>query len=126
MPRASDDAKQAFLELVPMGPGVTTKPMFGHMAAFVNGNMFTGLFGDDLFVRVGESDRATLLQKGGHDFEPMAGRPMSGYVVLPAGWSKATADTRKWMDLALEATGRLPAKQPKPKRATPARSRTAR
>ena len=34
----------AFAAAVPQAPGVVQKPMFGCPCAFVNGNMFTGLF----------------------------------------------------------------------------------
>jgi len=33
--------------------------MFGNQAAFVNGDMFAGLFGDRLFVRLSDEDRPT-------------------------------------------------------------------
>ena len=52
MPKPSEQAKAAFTKLVPGDPAITLKPMFGNLAAFVNGNMFAGLFGEDLFVRL--------------------------------------------------------------------------
>ena len=116
MPRPTDDAKEAFRALVPADAAVTTKPMFGNLAAFVNGNMFAGLFGDDLFVRVGDADRATLMAKGGRDFEPMPGRAMTGYVMLAPGWRDRSAEVRTWIGTALAATRTLPAKQPKAKK----------
>ena len=115
MPKPSDAAKQAFSALVPQRTGVTTKPMFGNLAAFVNGNMFAGLFGDDLFVRVGDADRATLLAAGGRDFEPMPGRPMKGYVMLAPGWRQDATKAEKWIATALTGIARLPAKQAKAK-----------
>jgi len=60
MPRPTDDLKDAFRALVPPAEGVTVKPMFGNLAGFVNGNMFCGLFGEKLFVRVGGDDRDRL------------------------------------------------------------------
>ena len=113
MPRPGDEAKEAFRALVPEDKAVTTRPMFGNLAAFVNGNMFAGLFGDDLFVRVGDAARASLLAKGGRDFEPMPGRAMKGYVVLPPGWRRTPKEAAKWITTALAATSKLPAKQAK-------------
>jgi TfoX/Sxy family transcriptional regulator of competence genes len=113
MPRPSDEAKEAFRALVPTDAAVTTKPMFGNLAAFVNGNMFAGLFGDELFVRVGDVERTSLLDKGGRDFEPMPGRAMKGYVMLPTGWRRRTKDTAGWIAKALESARKLPAKQAK-------------
>jgi TfoX/Sxy family transcriptional regulator of competence genes len=114
MPKPSDAVKAAFLKVVPDHPDVTTRPMFGNLAAFVNGNMFTGLFGADLFVRVTDEDRASLLEEGGADFAPMPGRPMKGYVVVPAGWAARSGATRTWIDRSLESTKKLPAKTKKP------------
>ena len=116
MPRSSSEAADAFRALVPHGEAVKVKPMFGHLAAFVNGNMFAGVFGDDLFVRAGNDDRAAILAAGGHDFEPMAGRPMRGYVVLGAGWREDPETAERWLATALAATSTLPAKQPKAKK----------
>lgn len=110
MPRPTDAAKDAFRALVPQRSGVTMKPMFGNLAAFVNGNMFAGLFGDDVFVRVGDRDRDTLLAGGGRDFEPMPGRAMKGYVMLPPGWRRDTKQSDAWITTALAGISKLPAK----------------
>ena len=61
------------------------RKMFGYPAYFVNGNMFAGVHGDNLFLRLSDSDIATVKKsfKGVGNFEPMPGRPMKGYVVLP-------------------------------------------
>ena len=77
MPRP-DEASRAFFEsIVPDDPRVQVRPMFGNSAAFLNGNMFIGLFGSELFVRLSDEDRAELLQEEGASLlEPMKGRPM--------------------------------------------------
>jgi TfoX/Sxy family transcriptional regulator of competence genes len=113
MPRPSEQAKAAFTALLPDDPALSTRPMFGNLAAFVNGNMFTGLFGEDLFVRVPESDREQLLEQGGADFAPMPGRGMKGYVNLPPGWAEQPDVTRTWIGRSLEFARALPAKEPK-------------
>jgi TfoX/Sxy family transcriptional regulator of competence genes len=113
MPRPSEGAKSAFMKLVPKDPSVTTRPMFGNLAAFVNGNMFTGLFGEDLFVRLSEADQARLRNQGGKEFAPMAGRAMKGYLTVP-GWQGKTAATGKWIENALDFSRRLPAKEGRP------------
>ena len=110
MPKPSEQAKAAFHKLVPPDPAVTTRPMFGNLSAFVNGNMFCGLFGEDLFVRVSEDDQAKIRKQGGKAFEPMAGRAMTGYVVVPAGWQKKSDATRSWIALALSWSRALPPK----------------
>jgi TfoX/Sxy family transcriptional regulator of competence genes len=117
MPKPSEQAKAAFTKLVPDGPAVTLRPMFGNLAAFVNGNMFAGLFGEDLFVRLPEDESAKVRQQGGRDFAPMAGRPMKGYVTVPGTWRDKPAAVKGWIATALEVTGKMPAKVPAAKKA---------
>jgi TfoX/Sxy family transcriptional regulator of competence genes len=110
MPKPSEEAKAAFTKLVPGAPSVTLRPMFGNLAAFVNGNMFAGLFGEDLFVRLSDADSAKVRHHGGQDFAPMAGRPMKGYVTVPGSWRSKSEAAKAWIKIALEQTGRLPPK----------------
>ena len=117
MPKPSEEAKAAFTRLVPDGPAVTLRPMFGNLAAFVNGNMFAGLFGEDLFVRLPEAESAKVRKQGGRDFAPMAGRPMKGYVTVPGTWRAKPEAVKGWITTALEVTGRMPAKVPAAKKA---------
>src|SRR2546423_15342426 len=85
MPKPSEQAKAAFQKLVPPDPNVTTRPMFGNLAGFVNGNMFWGLFGEDLFVRVPEANQAKGRKQGGRPFEVIPGRGATGEVMGPPG-----------------------------------------
>jgi TfoX/Sxy family transcriptional regulator of competence genes len=115
MPKPGADVTAAFQELVPKHPAVGIRPMFGNLAGFANGNMFTGLFGSDLFVRLPDAQRERLLEEGGADFAPMPGRAMKGYVTLPAGWPDRPAETRAWIESALDHTLTMPAKAAKRK-----------
>jgi TfoX/Sxy family transcriptional regulator of competence genes len=91
--------------------------MFGQMSAFVNGNMFSGIFGDRMFVRLSEPEHGDLLREPGASvFEPMAGRPMRDYVTLPAEWRDQPDRIRDWMARSLTSTAALPAKAPKAKK----------
>jgi TfoX/Sxy family transcriptional regulator of competence genes len=115
-PKPSDKAKAAFTELVPDEPAVTLKPMFGQLSAFVNGNMFCFLWGEDMLVRLPEPEVAVLKKQGGRDFEPMPGRAgMSGYVTVPGGWRAKAAPAL--IKRALAHTRDMPAKAPKKKAA---------
>ena len=114
MPRPSEEAKAFFKSIVPAKTGVTQKPMFGNNAAFTNGYMFMGLFGDDLFLRLSDADAKTLLSNYGASlFEPMKGRPMKGYYVIPKAWWKKPEAVNKWVASSLAWTNKLP---PKPKK----------
>jgi len=111
MPKPSEEAKAALARIVPDEPAVTLKPMFGQLSGFVNGNMFVGIFGEDLFVRLPEDEIATVKKQGGRDFEPIAGHKMGGYVIVPGNW-RAKAPTAL-IKRALEVTRKMPAKAPK-------------
>jgi TfoX/Sxy family transcriptional regulator of competence genes len=115
MPRPSEEAKAAFARVVPDEPAVTLKPMFGQLSAFVNGNMFCGIFGEELMVRLPEDEIEKVKKQGGRDFEPMAGHKMGGYVVVPGNWrdKPPTALIKR----ALEETRKMPAKTAKTKAA---------
>jgi TfoX/Sxy family transcriptional regulator of competence genes len=113
VPRPDPATIQLFKSLVPDDPHVTTRPMFGNISAFVNGNMFFGLFGNDLFVRVSDEDRPELLKnKGASHLEPMKGRPMKDYIIMPSAWKQDTKTIRPWVLRALAWTSKLPPKKP--------------
>lgn len=111
MPKPTDADRERFASVVPDDPTVEVKPMFGNLGAFVNGNMFMGLFGSDVGVKLPGEDLANLLsQPGAGPFGP-AERPMGGYATLPAALS--AADAREWTTRALDYVGTLPAKAAK-------------
>lgn len=115
MPKPSEEAKAALAKVVPDEPAVTLKPMFGQLSGFVNGNMFVGIFGEDLFVRLPDEEIEAVKKQGGRDFEPVAGHKMSGYVIVPGNW-RAKPPTGL-IKRALEVTRKMPAKTAKKKAA---------
>jgi TfoX/Sxy family transcriptional regulator of competence genes len=113
IPKPSEEDKDAFRSLVPDRPDVAVKPMFGNLGAFVNGNMFMGLFGAAIGLKLPESDCETLLAvDGAARFGPPE-RPMGGYVSLPAGWRKPTARSTEWVEKSLAYVAAMPPKIPK-------------
>jgi hypothetical protein len=60
IPKPSEDDKQFFRSLIPDGASIEIKPMFGNLGAFVNGNMFAGLFGPDVGVRLDDAGHGEL------------------------------------------------------------------
>ncbi|MEA2932776.1 MAG: hypothetical protein QOI56_1561 [Actinomycetota bacterium] len=115
MPKPTEDDKEFFRSLVPDDPRVEVKPMFGNLGAFVNGNMFMGLFGAQVGVKLDEADRARLTaEHGAGPFGP-AERPMGGYVALPEAWRSSPSDAEPWIATSLAHVGRLAPKQKKEK-----------
>jgi TfoX/Sxy family transcriptional regulator of competence genes len=93
-------------------PDIVVKPMFGYRCAWINGNMVTGLFADEWWVRVAEPDREALLAlPGAHPFEVMPGRSMGRYVVLPADLAARDADLDAWLTKAIDVTRSMPPKK---------------
>lgn len=113
-PRPDPASVDLFKSLVPDDPHVTVRPMFGNISAFVNGNMFFGLFGDGLFLRLSDQDRRELLKNEGASFlEPMRGRPMKDYVLIPETWRNKPDTIRSWIDRSLAFSSKLPPKKAK-------------
>ena len=115
-PRPDEATKAYFESVLPDDPRVQVRPMFGNVAGFLNGNMFIGVFGNDLLLRLSEEDRAQLLQEeGAAIFEPMEGRPMKEYVQIPRTWRDEPDRVRGWVARSVEWVGDMPEKKPKKK-----------
>ena len=111
VPKPTDADLARFRSLVPDEPDVETRPMFGNLGAFVNGNMFMGLLGSDVGVKLDEPQRSELAATPGTGPFGPAGRPMGGYVTLPPAWGPHEAEP--WVATAYARAAALPAKQPK-------------
>jgi TfoX/Sxy family transcriptional regulator of competence genes len=73
-----------FDELATLTGDADRKQMFGYPSCVLRGNMFMALHEDSLILRLAETDRAEFLSRYGAElFEPMPGRPMKEYVVVP-------------------------------------------
>jgi TfoX/Sxy family transcriptional regulator of competence genes len=111
IPKPTEADRERFTGLVPDAPHVEIKPMFGNVGAFVNGNMFMGLFGSDVGIKLPEDDQQRLLaEPGAGPFGPEE-RPMAGYVAIPADWPAGTASD--WIGKSLAYVAALPPKKPK-------------
>lgn len=103
----------AFDAVVPPPP-VERRKMFGMPACFVNGNMFAGVYGRQIMLRLPESDREKLLRRGGEPFPPM-GRAMREYVAAPTAYVGQPAKLRPWIKKAQAFAESLPPKATKTK-----------
>ena len=59
--------------------------MFGCPSYFINNNMFTGVYGDNIFIRLAPADIEEMLGEFPKikRFEPRPGRIMKEYLALP-------------------------------------------
>ena len=92
-------------------PDAERKKMFGYPAAFVGGNMATGLFADQWVVRLPDAEIESAKAGGAGSFEPMPGKPMKAFVVIPAADVDDDAAIRSWVERGLAHAGSMPAKK---------------
>jgi len=110
--KAPQSLVELFDETLPHAPAVERRKMFGYPAAFVNGNMFAGVFQDQVFARLAPAEKAALeAVHGPHPFEPMAGRPMQAYVRAPDAVMADEAALADFLAKGLAFTAALPAKE---------------
>jgi hypothetical protein len=111
LPQPSEDDYAWFDQLLPDAPGVTRQPMLGNVAGFIEGQMFLALLGDRIAVRLGPIGREKLLEiDGTAPFEPMPGRPLREYVVLPEAWRNRPTEAEAWVRRSMEYASALPEK----------------
>jgi TfoX/Sxy family transcriptional regulator of competence genes len=127
-PKASPWVKTLFASLIE-GLDCKQRQMFGYPCAFVNGQMFAGVFTDSIIVRLSETLRAELLNKSGTQiFDPMGGRPMREYVQLSGELFEDEEMLSDWIRKGYTYARSLPPKapkksaKPKKKKSSPTRS----
>jgi TfoX/Sxy family transcriptional regulator of competence genes len=107
----------AFEQIMAAMPMAEPRKMFGYPAAFANGQMFASLFGDNFILRLPPAERETFIQQqGSHLFEPMPGRPMREYVVVPKSLLKSGPQLDDWLGKAMAYAQSLPPKAAKARR----------
>ena len=108
---ASEKLINIFSKAIESLPGIEPRKMFGYPCAFVNGQMFVGVFQDRLMLRLSDADRVKFLTlEGAKPFEPMPGRPMREYVEVPDDVLKS-AELKKWLKKSLAYAQSLPPKK---------------
>ena len=120
IPKPSETEKDRFRSLIPAAAGVEVKAMFGNLGAFVNGNMFAGVFGPAVGVKLlDEASRDALAAiEGSAPFGPSE-RPMAGCWTLPTDWADEPALAALWVERPLAQVAALPPRAAKPKAAKP-------
>ena len=103
-----------FDRALPADPRIERRQMFGCPCAFTGGQMFAGLFQEQLFVRLGEAERAALLaEPGAAPFVPMPGRVMREYVCVPRPLTSRRLP--QWLLAAFAYAASLPPKATRPR-----------
>jgi TfoX/Sxy family transcriptional regulator of competence genes len=101
-----------FQQLVPEGQNIERRKMFGCHCAFVNGNLFSGLFQQGMTFRLPPADLTAFLdQPDAAPFEPMPGRRMTGYVIHHAPLAAGEENLANWIRCSLDFASKLPPKK---------------
>ena len=126
MPKSPTALIERFDAVAADFPEATRRLTFGYPCLYVGGNMVTGLFGESWHVRVGKDDTEELLRlPGAGPFEPMPGRPMTGFTLLPETIVDDDVEVREWVGRAIAHVSTMPVKTPKPKASKPKTARSA-
>ena len=109
--KSSAELTARFTALLPAHPAAEPRKMFGYAACFVNGHFFIGLHEENVVVRLPDGlDEKFAEVKGSAPFDPMGGRPMKGWFVVPK--AVVTSDTKlgAFIERAFAEVRKLPAK----------------
>lgn len=108
------DAKlAAFLEKSLAGYEADLRPMFGCPAWFAGGNMFAGVFGKVINLRIPpgpEQEKIMAAYPGARRFEPFPGRIMREHLSLPGEQVKAGPKWQGWLKRSHDYAASLPPK----------------
>ncbi|HEX6868151.1 MAG TPA: TfoX/Sxy family protein [Candidatus Limnocylindrales bacterium] len=100
-------------------PRAERRLTFGYPCLYVGGNMISGLFEDRWHVKLGPDARHELeALPGAKPFEPMPGRPMTGFTLMPRSVVADDDEIREWVGRAVDYGTTLPPKVPKSKAKT--------
>jgi TfoX/Sxy family transcriptional regulator of competence genes len=107
------DLADRIRELLGTAPTVSEQRMFGGVAFMVRGNMAVSASGrGGLMVRVDPSESARLVKTTTATPMIMKGRPMAGWLRVPANDVRTKPQLRKWVTIGTTYAGSLPSKSP--------------
>lgn len=109
--KAPAELTARFNALLPEHPAAEPRKMFGYAACFVNGNFFIGLHEENVVVRLpGGLEQKLAEVRSSAPFDPMGGRPMKGWFVVPKAVVASDAKLGAFIAKAFEEVRKLPAK----------------
>jgi hypothetical protein len=110
--KSSPQIIERFAAVMDRYPDVERRKMFGYPAAFIGGNMATGLFAEHWVVRLSDVELAGAVAAGAAPFEVMPGRPMKGFVVIPPAVVADDDAIGAWVEKGIAHAGAMPPKEP--------------
>ena len=108
--KSPQELAERFGAILDRFPEAERRKMFGYPAAFVGGNMVTGLHQRDWVVRLSPDEQEMARTEGAAVFEPMPGRPMKNFMALPAATIADDELVATWVERAIAHGKSLPPK----------------
>lgn len=105
------DLVDALRLLMPNYRGMTEKFMFGGSAFLVNGNMCTGVWEDQLVIRVSEREAEEHLELDDVRKMDITGRPMKGWLFVGPTQYQGGSKLQEWVERAYKFASNLPPKK---------------
>lgn len=108
----ADQSMASYLDELLIGYECKKKQMFSAPVYFVNDNMWTGVKGGMVFLRLSENDRA-LIQSENDEVRPFEPRPnffMKEYVEIPESKLSENEFMSRWLDISYSFVMNLPPK----------------
>lgn len=112
----SEDLENRIQTVIGDRPGFERKAMFGGICHLLRGNMFCGVYRDDLILRLGRAAADEALKQPGVRPFDITGRPMKGWAMVEAGAIRDDSTLEAWLSRALLFAESLPPKEKKPAR----------
>jgi hypothetical protein len=85
---------------------------FGHPSAYVRGKMAFGLYGNEMIVRLPDDEVDEFAKRfSARPFEPMPGKPMKAFVVIPSADVDDDAAIGGWVERGLAHAAGMPPKR---------------
>ena len=108
--KSPDELVATFGRMMDRFPDAKQRQMFGYPAAFVGGNMVTGLHKQNWVVRLSPADQELAIRDGATPFEVMPGRVMKNFVALPPAVLADEGAVAAWIERGIAHTRTLPPK----------------
>ncbi len=108
--KSSPELIAAFDHIMARFEGTDRRQMFGYPTGYVNDIWFVGCYeGNQMVLRLADQDRQEFLKlDGAKQFEPMPGRPMREFVVVPWWLIEDAAQMDSWLERSITYSSSLP------------------
>jgi TfoX/Sxy family transcriptional regulator of competence genes len=90
--------------------GLTERKMFGGIAFMLDGNMATGVIGDELMIRLDPADAERALAEPNTRPMDLTGKPMKGMVLVDTAGTESDEDLAGWVEAGADFAASLPPK----------------